>query len=694
MDNDGALAISRFILTRVVLLLGVVIAVALLVSATILPAVYTADAAVDSVEQELFDHPPLPDELPTAPQITHVFDIAGEPITELHGPIEREPVPLDEISQWVIAAVIATEDVEFYDHDGVNHDSIVRAGLRNVQAGGIAEGASTITQQLVTMAHLDPEPTIERKMREIVWAVQLEERLGKDEILEAYLNRVYLGHGIYGIGTAADYYFSRPASELGPAQAALLAGAIRAPTANNPIDNPEAAATRRDIVLRQMVAMGAMEEHHAEEAIGTGVVLDVREDDPGEPFWEDLVKRVVYDPSVDLQPGLQEAVGDSVETRVDALFEGGLRITTTLDRRMHAEAAATVADYVTDPIADPLASLITVDHTSGAVRAMALGPKEFGPCAEDDEPCTTTQVNPAVPGIGGSGRQSGSSFKPFVSAAAIEAGDDFEAAETEETDAANGDDAEDENGNGVGLDIEYETPSGEEIEGCGWDEPWEPENFDLEDHGVIDMTEAMRDSTNVYFGKLARDVGVLSVVETAQAHGLAHSPNLGDFGPEDCSIGLGSAEIFPWEMVAGYGVWANDGRYCEPYIIERIEDRHGEVLYQHEPECHEATDATTAATMRDLLSEPVSSDGTAATVGASVPDAFGKTGTTDDFRDAWFVGFAGDHTTAAWVGFEQPLDHPDGMRDLTIAGRYYERVAGGSLPAPMWADYVSHLTEH
>jgi penicillin-binding protein 1A len=694
-DHDRQRLRPTDVLGRVGLLVLVVAASALLLAATIAPAVFTADAAVDSVERELFDHPPLPDELPVAAQISHVLDREGEPITALHGPIEREPVALGDISQKAIDAVIATEDAEFYEHDGVNHDSIVRAGLRNVQAGGVEEGASTITQQLVTMAYLDPEPTIERKLREIVWAVQFEERYDKDEILEQYLNRIYLGHGVYGIGTAADYYFSTPASELDLAQSALLAGAIRAPTTNNPVDNPEAAATRRDIVIRQMQALDMVDDEDAEAVVGTDVELDVREDEEGEPFWEDLVKRVIYDPNVDLQPGLQEAVGDTVEARVDALFEGGLEITTTLDRQMHGRAIQTVADHLDDPVDDPLASLITVDHRDGAVRALALGPKEFGPCDEEDEPCTTTQVNPAVPGIGGSGRQSGSAFKPFVSAAALEAGDDFEIAET---DADNGDDEngngngnDNDNDNGVGLDIEYDTPSGEEIEDCGWGEEWEPENFDLEDHGEIQMPEAMRDSTNIYFAKLARDVGVDAVVETARAHGITHSPNLGDFGEQDCSIGLGSAEVFPWEMTAGYGAWANDGEHCEPYLIERVVDRDGEVLYEHEPDCERATDEETAATMRELLEEPVSSDGTAATVGASVPGAIGKTGTTDNFRDAWFVGSAGVHTTAAWMGFERPDAHPGGMRDLTIGGQHYDRIAGGTLPAPMWAEYMSGI---
>ncbi len=646
-------------MTRIVLLMLLAGACAILLAATVAPALLAADAAVDSVEQELFDHPPLPDELPVAAQVTHVFDTEGERITELHGAIEREPVPLEEISSTAIDAVLATEDAEFYEHDGVNHDSIVRAGLRNLQAGGIEEGASTITQQLVTMAYLDPEPTIERKLQEIVWAVEIEERLDKDEILEQYLNRIYLGHGVYGIGTAADFYFSKPASELELAEAAMLAGAIRAPTLNNPVDAPEAAATRRDVVVRQMQALGMVEADEADAVVGSEVELDIRQDEDGEPFWEDLVKRVIYDPDVELQPGLQEAVGDSVEARVDALFEGGLEITTTLDREMHGQAIRVLAEHLDDPVADPLGSLITMDHTSGAVRAMALGPKEFGPCDEDDEPCTTTQVNPTVPGIGGSGRQPGSSFKPFVSAAALEQGED--------------------------LDLEYETPSGEEIEECGYQDEWEPENFDLEDHGEITMTEAMRRSTNVYFGKLARDVGVPTVVETARAHGLP----LGDYGEEDCSLGLGTTEVFPLHIVAGYGAWAHDGTRCEPYLIERVVDRDGEVLYEHEPTCERATDPDTAATMRELLAEPVASDGTAAIVGSQVPGATGKTGTTDNFRDAWFVGSAGTHTTSAWLGFEQPAP----MRDLTIGGTYHDRVTGGSVPASMWADLMAGIVD-
>jgi penicillin-binding protein 1A len=661
MDSHGALRVGRLIVTRLALIVVLVVGTALLLATTFVPAVLTADAAVDTVEREMFDHPPLPDDIPHAPQITHVHDVSGDRIAEIHGPIEREPVPLEEISQTAIGAVIATEDASFHEHDGVNHDAMVRAGLRNLQEGGIAEGASTITQQLVTMAFLEPEPTIERKLNEVVWAIELEERMGKDEILEGYLNRVYLGHGVYGIGTAAEYYFSTPASDLDLAQSATLAGAIRAPMGNNPVDEPEAAAARRDVVVGQMLDQGMIGQEEADEVLGSDLEVDVREDDPGEPFWEDLVKRVVYDPRVDLQPGLQEAVGDSVEERVDALFEAGLRITTTLDRGMHGHAAQTLASYVDDPINDPLASLITLDHTTGAVRAMAVGPKEFGPCEDGDDACATTQVNPTTPGIGSSGRQSGSAFKPFVAAAALE--------------------------QDLGVDTEYDTPSGEEIEDCGWGEEWEPENFDLEDHGEIEMDEAMRDSTNVYFAKLARDAEVGQVVEAAQRHGLTHSPNLGDFGSEDCSIGLGTAEIFPWEMAGGYGTWANDGLRCEPYLIEEIRDRDGEVIYAHEPECERILDADVADTMRQLLEEPVGSDGTAAVVGDQVPGAFGKTGTTNDFRDAWFVGAADDHTTSAWIGFEQPRP----MRDVTVGGQWHESVTGGAVPAPMWAEYVSGL---
>jgi penicillin-binding protein 1A len=690
------------VIGRVLSALAATIAAGGLLSVLAVPFLFLVGDTVETTRAELFDRPPLPDELPLAAEISTVHDREGTRIADLSGPVRRETVPLEEIPQVVIDAVLATEDDEFYEHPGVQHEAMVRAAARNLQAGGIAEGASTITQQYVRMALLDPEQTFDRKLHEIVWAVELEDRLDKDEILERYLNGVYLGQGVYGFGTAADHYFSRPIQELGLAEAALLAGTIRAPAVTNPVDGPEAAQQRRDVVVRQMQAQGRITEEEADEVLGTELTLDVAAPEAGEDAWVDLVKRLLYDPSVDLQPGLQEAIGDSIQERVEALFEGGLTIETTLDGELQAHARGTVADYLDDPLEQPLGSIVSVEHATGALRAVAVGPHEYGACPEDHEgPCELTQINPAVPGYGGSGRQSGSAFKPFVAAAALESELEIVPEDEIEQDDADDDadddgDEGDENGDEEGFEDEpveerglvYDAPSGEPIEGCGVPgEEWEPRNYDDADQGRLGLHEAMRISSNVFFVKLARDVGIPVTVDSARAHGLVHSPNLESFSDGMCSIALGSAEVFPLELAVGYGTWANDGVRCEPYVIERVLDRNGEVLYEHEQRCERATSAEVAETMRELLREPVGSGGTAAALGQLGDDVHGKTGTTNDFVDAWFAGWAGEYSTVSWIGYEQPQP----LRDVSIGNTVHDRVTGGGAPASMWGDFVAEL---
>jgi penicillin-binding protein 1A len=703
MASSGPARIVAHLVSAVV----VTVAAGGLLGLLAVPFLVAVGDTVDTTRQQIFDRPPLPDELPLAAEISTVHDREGTRIADLSGPVRRETVSLDRIPRVVREAVIATEDAEFYEHSGVRHDAMVRAAARNIQAGGIEEGASTITQQYVRMALLDPDQTMERKLHEIVWAVEMEERLEKDEILERYLNGVYLGQGVYGFGSAAEHYFSKPVGELGLAEAAVLAGSIRAPAVTNPVDGPEPAKLRRDIVVRQMEDQGFITSAEAEAVIGTEVELDVAEPEVGEDAWIDLVKRVIYDPSVDLQPGLQEAVGDSVQERVDALFEGGLTIETTLDDAMQAHARDTVAAYLDDPLEQPMGSLISIDHATGALRSVALGPHEFGACPEDQEgPCELTQVNPAVPGYGGSGRQSGSAFKPFVAAAALAQGFDADAdlpssSELAQLLAANV--SVDEDGQATVslsedvlrdrlLEVEgdgwYWAPSGEPVPGCGSaDEPYEPRNYDDADQGVLALPEAMRISSNVFFVKLGRDVGIPETIDMAQAHGLHNSPNIGDFGDGSCSLALGSAQLYPLEIAVGYGTWANEGVRCDPYLIERILDREGQVLYDHEPRCERVVDTEVAATMQELLRGPVGSGGTAPSVGDAVPGAHGKTGTTNAFVDAWFVGWAGEVTTSSWIGFEEPRP----LEGVTIGGTTYERVTGGTAPAAMWADLMAGL---
>jgi penicillin-binding protein 1A len=669
----------------------IVAATATLLALPVVPVLVVGTETVDAVETTLLDAPPLPDELPVAAQLSTVHDLEGTRIAELAGEIRREPVPYEAIPQVVIDAVLATEDSGFFEHAGVEHESMVRAAGRNLAAGGIAEGASTITQQYVKMTLLSPEQTIERKLHEVILAVELERRDSKEQILEGYLNAVYLGEGVYGFGTAADHYFSKPIGELNVAEAAVLAGSIQAPAVTNPVANEEVARNRRDVVIRQMLQQDRIDQATADAALASPVELNVRDRDFGEPFWIDTVKRLVYDPEAALQPGLQEAIGASVEDRIDALFAGGLRIETTLDRRMTARAEEAIDRFMTDPADDPMASLISLEHETGALRAFALGPRAFGQCDPDsEEPCELTTTNPAVPWGGGSGRQSGSSFKPFVAAAALT--DGLDRVPTEDPVVEEGDDPLD-------LDdpeiiendpLTYDSPSGEPIAGCGTeDEPYEPQNYGGSDAGTVGLAEAMQRSTNTYFVTLSRDVGVERVAEVAIDHGLRWG-NLDTFGSVSCSIGLGSAEVFPLGMVLGYGTWANDGVRCEPYVIERVLDRDGEVLYQHEPRCERVVDEDVASEMRRVLRGPVSPGGTASSVGFSLSgDVYGKTGTTNSNVDAWFVGSYGDLTHSSWVGFERPRP----MEDIRIAGSYYNSVTGGTVPASIWTAYVRGIDD-
>jgi penicillin-binding protein 1A len=647
---------------RVGLAIVAVGASGLLLSLPFTPLLLLVDRVLGTTRAEVLDHPPLPDALPPAAETSVIRASDGSRLAEVSGPVRREIVPFDAIPAVVVQAVVATEDARFFEHEGVDHRSMVRAAGRNVVAGSIEEGASTITQQLVRLTLLDRVQTFERKVQEVVWAVELEERLTKEEILERYLNAVYLGEGVYGVATAARHYFSRPLDDLTLGEAALLAGTIRAPALTNPVADPEAAMLRRDVVIEQLRGLGWVTDEEADRAREEPLRLDVQRPERVQPFWDDLVSRLLHDPGLDLQAGVQDAVGRTPDERFRRLHEGGLTIETTLDPALQDHAEATLAAHLDDPAAHPLASLLAVEHATGAVRALAVGPRDFGVCADDDEPCARTQVNPAVPGAGSAGRQPGSAFKPFVVAAALE--------------------------QGIDLDLTYDAPSGEPIEGCGIGEEYAPRNFRDEDQEELTLAEALARSSNVYFAKLARDVGIPAVVESALRHGVTHSPTLRDFEEGMCSLGLGAARVYPLDLAVGYGVWANHGERCEPHLIERILDRHGDVLYEHRPTCVEVVDPEVARQVRALLRTPVGPDGTAPFVGEVLGEgAVGKTGTTNAHVDAWFVGSAGPLTTAVWVGFERAGP----MEDLVIGGEEVEAVTGSAVPAPVFADFHAGL---
>jgi membrane peptidoglycan carboxypeptidase len=694
---------------RLTLIALIVAATGILLGALFLPAGLALSDLLTAVRSDVLDIPPL-GEAETPPQNSYVYATDGQLLAELTFEENRVPVALADIPQVTIDAVLATEDATFYEHDGVNHLAIVRASLANLRAGGIESGASTITQQYVKLAFLSPEQTLQRKIQEAIYAIQLEERLTKDEILERYLNRSYFGRGVYGIGTAAERYFSKQVGELDLGESAMLAGLLRAPEANNPINSLENATARRDIVLRQMATHGFVTAGQADAAMSVPLDISVSEPPPpANPFWVDWVSSLLVNEDTAQALGTQldalEAMGATFEERRQVVFQSGLRIHTTLDPELQAEAEAALREHLTaeDETAEqlarePMGALVSVDPEDGAIVAMAVGPQPYGSCSEDDSYlgtddegrllCDRTKVNPAVPGMGaGAGRQAGSAFKPMVATAAIE------------------------EGISPGLTLDARGP--QEIEGCRDGEGlWEVDNTGGDD--ILDMYEATRRSSNVYYALLMADVGPERVVDIAQRLGIRTSDL-----PVECSLALGSGSVFPLEMASAFATLANGGMHCDPFPIARIEDANGRTLWEHSPDCEQVIDPDVADRVVDLLAEPLRSGGTAR--GADLEDwpTRGKTGTTSSYVDAWFVGFIKQLATASWVGYpngvtrfatlEQaqavcpearnaagelaPVEVPACLEtryleDQVIGGVSYEQVFGGTLPAPMWRTYM------
>lgn len=714
---------SAGVLFRLVLIVIVGTAVAGMVSALVLPAAVFATDTVETVQRDVFDVPPLPD-ADRVIENSFIYAADGSEIAEISLNESRLIVPLDDIPEELVNAVVATEDAEFWEHDGINLESIVRAAAGNFVAGEIESGASTITQQYVKNAYIDQdrrtEQTYDRKLQEALWAVQIEDQLSKEEILEDYLNRIPLGDGVYGVGKAAERYFSATLDELTLNQSATIAGMIRSPEGNNPITNPRNARERRDIVLRQMAIQGYISSEQAETEQSQPLATDPTDTAaPDEPWWVDFVTRQLYaqeaaDP-MGIPQDLLDALGDNQDARVSAVFQSGLRIHTTLDPALQDLAEASIDEFLsyedeprTELAREPFGGIVSVAPGDGAIRTMAIGPFEYGECnlgdpelGTDDQGrilCDKTKFNPVVPTESGkTGRQPGSSFKPATIAAALEA--DFPPGWT------------------------ADSRSGQRIDGpagCSEQEPWRPDNFGG-GGGNFDMYSGIKNSSNVFHAQLISEVGPSKVVDTATRAGIFASEL-----DAVCSLTLGTEEVFPLEMASFYATLAAEGQYCRPYAISRIETRDGQLLYEHTPDCEQAIQTDIAHRVIDIMRGPVTDGGTApGLAGALSPHPVrGKTGTTQDYRDAWFVGYVPQMATAAWVGYPNGVTHydcdlnPDKcaeetndcfgvneerntrgcietrfLENVTIGGQGYRQVFGGSIPAPMWSRYMQQALE-
>ena len=569
---------------------------------------------------------------PVLDQSSKIFAADGRLITTLLASENRENVRLDELPAHVADAVVAIEDARFWTHRGVDVKAVIRAAVANTAQGEVVEGGSTITQQYVKNTLLDDSQTLHRKAHEAILALRLERRYTKQRILELYLNTIFFGNGAYGIQAAAQEYFGVRAQDLTLAQSATLAGLIRAPSAFDPTDAPEAARGRRDRVITRMGELGLVTEPSAAAATAEDLVLaerTVEERYPAAHFVEQVKRFVLDDES--------GRFGATRTERRALLFGGGLQITTTLDLDLQAAAEEAVALTLPDPPAFPEAALVSLEPASGYVRALVGGRDFFGGGAQ-------AKVDLAA---GGPGRPSGSSFKPFVLAAAL--------------------------AEGIPLDRVYPAPSRIEIplpEG-----PWQVENYEGGGGGEADLVEATIRSYNTVYAQLIRDVGPEDAM--AMANNLGVDADL----PPYYSAVLGTNLVQPLDMAAGYATLANRGLRVAPAFVAEVTRRDGTVLYRHRHAQTRVVDTRIADQVTDVLQRVVE-DGTGVRAAIGRPVA-GKTGTGQEWRDAWFVGYTPQLVTAVWMGYAE-----EGRRSMVPPATPFP-VTGGTWSASIWQLYTS-----
>lgn len=526
--------------------------------------------------------------------------------TELavRGPRYAQPVSLGDLPDHVVDAFVAIEDRRFYDHNGVDNRGLLRAVVANIRAGAGVEGGSTLTMQLIKNLILTPERSVRRKVQEIRLAMALEQQLTKTEILELYLNRVYLGERSYGIEAAAQTYFAKPASELTLAEAALLAGLPKAPSRLAPTDNLEEARARARLVLLAMEDTGAITAMDFITAVAEPATLASREADPTDP----ALFGYVFDAAINqAREQLGDALPDvvtlvtTVEPRLQAAAQGGV------DRVMEARA-------VDRNVGE--AAFILMDH-DGAVRAM-IGGRDY----------QQSQFNRTTQAL----RQPGSAFKPVVFAAAFEAGMDPATAFRD-----------------APVDIEG----------------WTPENYGGSYRGRITISDALKRSINTVAAQVGLEVGADAVAEMAQRLGVSTPLN-----PVP-ALSLGTGELRLMDLVGVYGTFANDGRRTQPYLLAEVRNARGDLLWAAPapapgPQVMEVEHARWISTML----QSVLQDGTGTRARLSAHTAAGKTGTSQNSRDAWFVGYTGHYVGGVWLGNDD--DTPT------------QSVTGGQLPADVW----------
>jgi penicillin-binding protein 1A len=545
----------------------------------------------------------------------------------------RIEVSLDAVSPHLVNAMLAIEDQRFYKHRGFDVIRIVSAALANLREQQIVQGGSTITQQLARASFLTPDKTIRRKLQELILAGRLESEFPKERILELYLNKVYFGDGLYGVEAASRGFFGKHASEVSLPEAAALAGLVKSPSTYAPTVSLERATARRNIVLRAMLDAGMIDEPTLNAARAEKMALrdTLRVGEPYGQYFKEQVRRELVDRfgwEMVYQDGLRvfSTIDMDMQRAAETAVSSGLA---TLDERLSRLAARRRARSAAAEPTDPLqAALIAMDPVTGHVRAM-IGGRDF----------TASSFNRAVQAR----RQAGSAFKPFVYAAALERG--FTPATVIHD-----------------LNVPIDTLQG----------AWTPEDG----HSTADqmsLRAALRISSNRAAVRLLQEVGIPHAVGYAKAMGVGELPSVP-------SLALGSGEVTLQSMTAGYAAFASQGMVPAPLFVRRVEDREGRVLYASEDSSTRAISEQTAYLMTSMLADVIDAGtgATARSAGFTLPAA-GKTGTTNDFKDAWFIGFTPSLIAGVWVGFDQPRTiMPNGF--------------AGDIAVPIWASFMKAAT--
>jgi membrane peptidoglycan carboxypeptidase len=680
---------SMFVIASV--LLGVLAGgLVLPVAAAVGSGVHSGTTLLDGTTSELID--------PVLEQTSVLKAADGSTITSFYDE-NRQEVPLAKMAPALAQAIVAVEDSRFYTHGAVDPRGLVRAIVNN-ETGGNTQGASTITQQYVKNAELEQATvagdkaaardaiadTFERKVRDIRLAATLEQKLSKQEILERYLNIVFFGDQTYGVQAAAERYFGVSAAKLSIAQSATLAGMVQDPTAFNPKDHPKAAQQRRDIVLHDMLTQKMITQAQYTKAVATPVKVigsilanGCANAKGSDGFFCQYVVQTIMNGSS------YAALGTTPAARLKTIQRGGLVITTTLDPDTQSGAVKAVDKGV--PRHDPsglAASAVTVEPGSGKVLAMAQD-RTYSVTAGKGK----TSVNYGVDQDlgGGSGFQTGSSFKPFTLAAWLQAGHSI-------TDTVNA--------TRRNFSFSEFTSCGSTLNGT---EPYNPGNSEGTESGQMSVESATADSVNVAYVEMETQLDLCDIAKTAESLGVhlaaprqecdltsAPSTKLPTCLP---SLTLGVEDIAPITMAAAYAGFASGGTYCTPVAVTSITrpaatDATREAVPVPSSTCTAALSSAVASGVNTAL-EQVLTRGTAAAVGPLGPwGSAGKTGTTNGPHDSWFVGYTAQRSTAVWVGDPGTSSRRKTLRNITVAGHYWATVFGASIAAPIWKDVMEN----